>query len=158
MKELAVWIVSNGGDGVRLELDGQELIAADFSGTDLRGSAIRNCNLVGASFEEAELMLADLSGSDISRGNFVQASLLGTVLRGTTLIGANFRSAKLQQAEIYGADHKKTGRSIPVVVMDSDLSEADFSGAVVDGVDFTRCNTEGAKLKQGKLVNCKGVD
>ena len=29
---------------------------------------------------------------------------------------------------------------------------------IVDGVDFTRCNTEGAKLKQGKLVNCKGVD
>lgn len=87
----------------------------------LYGASLRDADLRGVSFYDANLGKADLGGADL-RGASLSGAYLGEAdLRGANLAGANLESAYLHETDLRGAD--LTG---------ANLDLADLRRAVID--------------------------
>jgi uncharacterized protein YjbI with pentapeptide repeats len=90
----------------------EKLRGADFTGADLRASALWSANLTkstfrGARMTGAKLMFAELRGADLTDADLRGAILTGAQLQKATLRNANLEDAQLQRADLSGADLKK---------------------------------------------------
>ncbi len=110
------------------DAEGEEDVAADLSGADLRYA-----NLCGTILRDA-----DLSETHLNYANMRQANLKGTYLRGADLGEAVLRGAKLDDKTI--------------------LSEADLREADLRGVDLRDVELDLADLRETKINNPKNPD
>ena len=102
--------------------DGMTLHNADLAGLELEGISFDGCDLCGSDLTNADLYWATLS--DVS---FESCVLVGADLSGAFMYKASFRNADLRGA-IFTRDNLN-GRTC--------LNIVDFSGANLDGADFT---------------------
>lgn len=88
------WLNDEEG-GVRLNLNGANLIDANLSYTNLIGADLR-----GADLSCADLSCADLSGADLRYTNLGGADLSGSNLRRAKISGSNLSRAKISGANL----------------------------------------------------------
>ena len=81
------------------EMQGCELIYADFEAVDFSG-----VNLYGAELVYVNFSSANLSGATIEGVNFYHTNLISANLSGTNLYGAEFYNANLVEANLSGAN------------------------------------------------------
>ena len=82
---------------------GREGIFADLSEESLRGANFRNCNLVEANLQAADLCYTDFTDSDLRGANLLEAQL-----KGAKLENANFEETDLMWANLNGANLENT--------------------------------------------------
>ena len=87
------WFSSKGKDG----------IFADLSDEDLQKGNFRNCNLVEANLQAANLSYSDFTDADLRGANLLEANLKGAILT-----NANFEETDLMWANLNGADLQGT--------------------------------------------------
>lgn len=86
-------------------------------------------------FANLDLRLLDLERARLSHADFTGARLCGTSFRDAELIHATLAGADLAACDLTNAD-----------LTEARAPAANFAGATLDGVRFTRCNLEGADL------------
>ena len=118
-----------------IDIRGMNLGGADFSGVDLRWSALIRMNLSGCNFRGADLMGSNLRDSNCMNADFTHADLQWVQFNRTDL-----RRATLQNATLRGA-----------VFIRTDASGADFSNSRVFGVSVWSLVTD-ADTRQRNLV------
>ncbi len=114
--------------------------SADFSGSILYNTYIRETSFVGAAFSRANLFSIDLQDAD-----FTHATLDSAILDSGYLRQAQFLYASLRGASLRGSDVAHTSFD------SSNCSGADFSGAFIEGTAF-----HGAILDQATFLDIKG--
>ena len=72
--------------------------------TNLVGTSFQGADLANAKFDFADLRGASFSGCNLTGADFTKADLSGADLRGTDLIGANLAYANLNGTHVFGAD------------------------------------------------------
>jgi hypothetical protein len=106
----------------------------------LDGADLRDSELAGASFYNAQMERVDLTGGIWMQGvNFGAAQMQGADLTGAKLLGADLRYAQLQGASLGFAD----------------LQGAQLGGADLEGADLSRTRLHGASLAGAVL---RGAD
>lgn len=153
------WVLSDGRDGQRLDIDLADLTGADLSGRDLSGIRLQRCNLSGADFRRARLTMADLAYCCLIQADLSGADLSGCVLRRAQLRSANLQGAildnvpiagnpdrpwptNLQYARLAGADFRcRSARGANL--RDIDLSNAQFDSAILSQADLRGARLEG---------------
>lgn len=107
----------------------------------MRGTDLRNANMICA-----DLCGADLRGADLRGAKLCNAKLCGADLRGADLRGADLRNAELCNADLRGADLHNTD------LRRSDLRNANMSGAknLLSAIDFIDTNFE--RTENGYIV------
>jgi uncharacterized protein YjbI with pentapeptide repeats len=153
-------------------LKGADLFETNLSGADLRGANLRGAKYLSeANLSGANLRYADLSETDLSRANLngadlreadlggadlCEANLSGADLRGAQYVSepkymtevyvgpryANLSKANLSGADLRGAKCLNEARY---------LSEANLSGANLNGADLSKANLGGADLSKANL-------
>ncbi|MHA1961972.1 MAG: pentapeptide repeat-containing protein [Candidatus Thorarchaeota archaeon] len=79
-------------------LDGEDLIKANLSRSDLRGSSFRNADLTGASLYRCDLRDCDFTGANLEQVNLAEAIVDGAVFRNCNMLNALlFDPAKLSK-------------------------------------------------------------
>jgi uncharacterized protein YjbI with pentapeptide repeats len=94
----------------------QNLVEADFSGKDLRGSIFDHANLRSTNFSHANLQGVRFFSSNLESANFEGADLRGADLESARLTQTNFNNANLTGAFAINTL---------------------FNGATINGADFT---------------------
>jgi uncharacterized protein YjbI with pentapeptide repeats len=113
---------------------------ADFTGANLAGANLGECDAGGAILERAKLDGANLG----------MASLVGCRLDGASAVGALLRKAVLTRATLVGAN------LMDAIVQNADLRSANLSGSNLFGADLARvrmdCQTRliGAKVERAR--------
>jgi len=107
---------------------GKEGIFADLSEEDLRKGNFRDCTLVEANLQAANLSYADFINSDLRGANLLEAQLNGAKLQ-----NANFEETDLMWADLEGAN----------------LENTRFDGAYLQGANL---KDTGVKLAQIKFA------
>lgn len=87
-----------------LELSGQRLTGADFTGAYLGDAELYQCSLSFSEFNNAILTDAYMVGANLRRANFKNADLTGAVLAHTNLVRSLLTRAKLDGADLRRAD------------------------------------------------------
>ncbi len=82
--------------------DGQDLGAADFSGSDLTSATFNGANIPGANFSNTNLTSATFNGANIPCANFNGANVTATTFDGANLLGSTFNGAVFV-SETWGA-------------------------------------------------------
>jgi uncharacterized protein YjbI with pentapeptide repeats len=119
----------------------------DLSGSDLTGSYFTKALAIEANFSGATLDAALFDLADLTGANLSGARLRGANLRHAVLKGANFRGADLSPQQdtswlrFFRAAFEEHGGA------------TDFTGASVEGVDFTDANLTGAKMQIAKRID-----
>jgi uncharacterized protein YjbI with pentapeptide repeats len=124
--------ITSGGDELRGDLTGINLIDASLAKVYMEGIIFINADLRGAALTDCCLDAADLTNAD---------------LRGCSLRGANFRSANLTGADLRDARFENTDFS------GANLTDANLSGTTLDALfrynaNLTRTNLRGAKIRE----------
>ncbi len=177
------WLQSEGRDGRRANLSGQDLSGLDLQGIYLPEANLRGATLVGTNFSQADLQGADFSQSILERTNFRQTKLEGAnfsraeafcayfdhasmvdanfshanlkeaSLRGAQLTGVKFREASVMGANFSGANLQQA------VLRDLNASEAVFNGADMTQTDCRDANLNFARFKDTILqeTNLRGA-
>jgi len=99
---------------------------------------MKQCFLVGANFDRADLRNKKLAGTNLSDATFRGADLSYADLRGVKLIQADLSRACLHMADLTGAD----------------LSGADLTGAYLKAANFTDARVWFASLRRVTAKNC----
>jgi uncharacterized protein YjbI with pentapeptide repeats len=116
-------------------LDKAILILANFRRADLWGTILKNADLTGANFKNAKLTDTSLEGACLSAADFEDAGFSRVVLKGADLRMVRFRNTTgLSRIDWRGRDLTKTSFSY------CDLSQGDFTGAILRKVDFTQAD------------------
>lgn len=76
----------------KANLQGHDLVGANFNDTNLRRADLRGADLSKATFRRADLRRADLSGATLANADFTS----------TTLVETNFENATLDDCLVYG--------------------------------------------------------
>jgi uncharacterized protein YjbI with pentapeptide repeats len=137
-----IWRERNAG--VRPDLSGALLLAADLRGTDLSGAVLLAADLRGADLRGADLSRAILSEADLSSTDLSEADLSRAYLNGARLVGANLRGAVLRSANLREADLSRAA-----------LREANLRGALLGGASLREAGLIGASLASAEL---RGAD
>ena len=103
------------------------LPAVNLSGANLSNSTLRDTDLTGARFYQADLTQARLRGSDFTGAHFV----------GCDLIGAQFHSAKL----------------VRTWFLQNNLTAAQFNGARLEQTQFIQCRLDDVHLYNAELLD-----
>ena len=116
---------------------------------DLRGLAMPQAALEGASFRRCDLDGANLEGAKLARAVFKNASLREAFLAGADLREANLESADLEGANLQGA------RLVGANLNRANLEGANLQGADLSGARLTHTQMELAKLGGARLVGAQ---
>ena len=136
------WCDLGGEDWTALSMRGARFAGADLTGTNFAGS-----KMAGADFQG----VAGLSGANLTNTDLTGARFVGVDLRGMDFSGALLRGADFTGAQLDGATFADTGeqacdltgvnfsvaRSITGARFATGLTDANFAGMALTGVDFT---------------------
>jgi hypothetical protein len=87
------------GESFRLALE-----AAVKSGSNLRGSNLRDSNLSGSDLRDSDLSDSDLSGSNLRDSHLSGSDLSGSDLRGSNLSGSDLSGSNLSGSDLRDSD------------------------------------------------------
>ena len=136
LQDHALWVSSAGSQGVRINMEGEDLSGQSMRQAILTSAIMRSCDLSGSDCTEAQMQGVDLRYSEIIGGTLVNCNLAVARLRHTRLNGCLMESANLKGADLAGAD---------------------LSGANLDQVDVTGANFLGANLSGADLSSVIGL-
>ncbi len=156
-----------------LSLKEADLTNANLVHINLHNISLRESNLSGAQMDDTNLHNADLSWANLSNAtlrdtnlggvNFSRATLVGVVLSGNNLSKADFSNTDLRKTRLCGvvwdeANQSKIyahGTNIPVVraMVFTNLKEANFTKALLSGVDLHYTDLAQASLSEADLSN-----
>ena len=146
LRKHKAWLESDGKEGERAILNGENLREEKLSGANLSKADLR-----GAFLEGTFLSFANLSGADISfaflddKSDLSRANLSGADLSAADLNGANFSGADLSGANFRDAD--LSGAILSYAnLKEADLRNADLSKAILSGADLSGANFTGADM------------
>ena len=153
-------------DGYRLFLNFKNCSGLDFSRKDLSwsemvGSRLTDCDFAYASLEGANLFGSNLTNSVMRRVNFTKADLRGAILRGTNLEYANLQETNMGKGEVFtvdgGGDFKRVGNG-ETTIEEANLSGANLTNAKVyrvfgAGTDLSNANFSHAMLNEADFSN-----
>lgn len=128
----------------------------------------RKINLTGIDLSDRDLNIINLSCVDLTKISkkglkntiLEKANLIGVNLRGVSLEGAKLDKAIYDQRTINTVDLKYQSLFKPAYKIEpkSDLSEADLSDQVLDGLDLRDAILEKAKLPRAHLIGTQLQD
>ncbi len=155
------------------ETGGEEGAPSVFDGADLRGlKSIRAYNLTalsakgavfyGLDMEGVQLQGARLEGADLRACNLRRADLRGARLMGAKLSGADLRESLLGPLLIQ-ADRVLPSDLTRVIAKGTDFTDADLRQAILVLSDVSRANFTGAGLRQADFtganrLGARGLD
>lgn len=121
----------SGADLSEIDLRYADLRNANLTGTNLEdsmlnGSRFCHASLKGANFKYCQLHEADFTGANLTNACFTSAHAHRGVLWQAEWMVPGFRSVSFRNANLTNADFRKT-----------DIKDADFTGAVMDGALFS---------------------
>jgi len=138
-----------------IDLSGEDLFRAHFTGYDLRKTNFEKCDLRESFLREADFRKAKFRGARLNRVHFRQANLAGADFRDTAprtaemdavnLRGANLSGTDLSYADLKGADLTR-GR-----LNNTNLHAANLRGAILRFASFRGTNLDGAHL-EGAII------
>jgi len=149
-----------------LNLAGQRLNDADFTGAFLPGA-----QMAGANLTSANLFGCNLTRADLREAILVRADLRGAVLRGANLEGADLFNADLRDGRL--GQRVRIGVIEEVAIADTasadlegarmvnaNLTQAKLSGSIAAHTDFTDAVMRHCKLVRADLhnANLTGAD
>ena len=154
LKQHKLWLGTDGKEGKRANLSGDNLSGDNLSGAnleyaDLRGANLWYANLRKADLRGADLRKADLCGADLRGAELCDANLRKADLRGADLCGADLRGACLEYADLWGANLEG------VDLRGACLEYAGLWGANLEGVDLRGACLEYADLGDAYLYGAK---
>ena len=129
----ALWLDTNGEEGIRANLSNANLRYTNLSNADLRYA-----NLSKADLRDADLSKADLRDADLRYANLRYTNLSNANLRYTNLSNADLRYANLRYTNLSNAD-----------LFNANLRDADLSNA-----DLFNANLRDADLRDVKINIC----
>ncbi len=159
---------------VKAKLDGARLDGANLAGAVLTGASLAGClmakadlsgaNLAGASAPDADFSEAVLTNADAERANLSGAAFTRSVSGGLRAAGADFGGARVSFSDFSGADfsranlkgidfHASTAEganfsgadlSASTFCWGSRARNCAFSGAKLDGANWTRADAAGS--------------
>ncbi len=128
----------------------------NLSGASLVGAKLDSANLIGADLSNTDLSAATLMRADLSRANLTGANLLEADLWCANLKGANLRKVRLSTVLVevrqgqWGKE-KRVVKKVEANLHDSDLSEADLTGAEATPEQLTQARSlDGATMPVGE--------
>jgi len=148
----ALWCETGGAEGSPSQFDGADLRALkSIKGYKLTGLSAKGAVFYGVDMEGAQLQGAHLEGADLRNCNLRRADLRGARLIGAKLSGSDLREALLGPLMI-SADRVLPSDMTRVVAKGTDFSHADLRQAVLLFSDLSRSNFTGASLRQADLT------
>jgi len=132
----------SGADCTALRASGVQLVAANFSQIQGRGSIWKMANLARADFRYAKLEDALFTGANLNQANLSAANA-----KFTRFNKANLQEAKLIQMNLFEGSMEK-----------ADLSRADLTGSNLYGAEFLDAVLKGTVLKEANVKMTKLAD
>jgi uncharacterized protein YjbI with pentapeptide repeats len=124
----------SGANFTRAELSGSSFIGTNFTGAIFEGAYVDTTELIGANLTGANLRGAiidsDMEGAILDRADFTGAKGGEVSFLDISAIGTNFTDTELLQCGFYR----------------SNLTEANFSNAILEGTFFTDANLTNANF------------
>lgn len=124
--------------------DNAKITKIDMERADLRG-----CSMTDAIFSGTKLKGAKLQGADLRRAEFIRCTLHGAEIDEDTNFGDRNSS---KWFIIWQLVNEVAPPDLQIRNVSEDLSDADMSGVVLDGHDFSGCFMQGTNLNDAKLV------
>jgi len=161
----ALWIASNGAEGVQLDLAGYDMRGVKlFTSACLSLMKGAKAIFYGVNFQNAQMQAAYLQNADMRYVNAESADMRGIDLTNARLINANFKNARFDPliaeqkrvvfSHLSGAACRYadfSGASLRQVrLINTDLSYANLLGADLTGADLTGANLTGARLNESQ--------
>jgi uncharacterized protein YjbI with pentapeptide repeats len=159
----ALWCETAGQDGAPSVFDGADLRALkSIKGYNLTALSAKGAVFYGLNMEGVQLQGAKLEGADMRSCNLRRADLRGARLHGAKLSGSDLREALMGPLMI-GHDRLLPCDMTRVVAKGADFSNADMRQAVMVLSDVTRANFTGAIMRQVDMTGAhrpgaKGLD
>jgi len=113
---------------------------AQFCGSVLKGTDFGGSTLIGCNFRNAIM-----EGCRMDKCSLSEADFTGAVIRDASLRKARAKSGLTDKREWKFAGY------LPVCFRNSDLTNTDFTGAILIGADFTGANLSGANFNGALL-------
>lgn len=129
----------------KIILKDRNLSGADFGEAELQGADLSNANLQQVNLWHSELQGANLSGAELQGANLEYADLRGSYLISAALQGADLGHAQLQSATLNNA--KLQGANLSF----AELPGATLTGANLRGADLREVDLRGADLEKADL-------
>ena len=126
-------------------LNGANLINADFRYADLHKADLRIAYLSDANLSYANLSYAKLTGADLSYAKLCKAKLTGAKLNIAYLNNADLRSTNLINSDLRGANLLKANLH-DAILISTDLEDAKLEGANVSGANIYNIKTPDWKI------------
>ncbi|MDI1445068.1 DUF2169 domain-containing protein [Polyangium sp. 6x1] len=147
-------ILLHKADITEAKLGGADLGGARASELTILRSDFRGVKLRGARIERSNLLELDVSGVD-----FREVALPGTVFLDVIADGANFDGADLENLRVVGVDRGSSlvGATFRrtnlrgAFLRGARLAKADFTDAILDEIDFSKCDLTGARLDGARM-------
>ena len=138
----------------RAELEGADLSGCDLTGANLFKANLKGANLSDAILSRANFFEADLEGAHLERSVLKRARFVRTRLRGAHLDDANLEGAWFHTVDASDASFANSNLIKSVwwkqdlenagYLENADFTGADFTGAYVEDIDFSRAKVRGA--------------
>lgn len=154
--------------GRRAALKNADLSGLSLRGKDLRQASFTGCNMTGmdlsgCDFQEATLYACDLSDSNISETKFIRSDLRGARIENSNLQDTNLEKADLRVGGFSESGTFDTGTAVSfrganlagARLVGTTASKADFSDAIMSGVNITSADLTGAQFDGADLSNAK---
>jgi len=123
--------------------------SVDLSGKDLTGTILTGADLTGTNLTNVNLSGKDLTGTILTGADLSYTSLPND------LSGHDFRSTKFYGTDLTGRNFSESDMSF-AIFDNADLTEANFSGAVILDSDFTKIKNKslaGANLSEASFAH-----
>lgn len=156
----AQWCETGGKEGAPSVFDGADLRALNsIKGYNLTALSAKGAVFYGLNMEGVQLQGARLEGADLRSCNLRRADLRGARLAGAKFSGSDLREAQMgplligpervlpcdmTRAVAKGADFSHADLRQAIMVL-SDVSRSNFTGAIMRHVDLTGAHRAGAK-------------
>lgn len=123
----------------------------NLSWSHLRGAKLRDAELDGAKFDDADLHGSDFRGASLEGASLARVNLRRSNLRGADLASANLRNSDLRRANMRGVDLCRTDLR-GAVMRGADLDGADLADTNLCGTDVRRVDLRRADLEDANLA------
>jgi fluoroquinolone resistance protein len=129
------------------EYDDCDFINCQFSGTNLSGFSFNECT-----FKDCDMSLAKITHASFRDVRFINCKLLGLLFNdcNSFLFSARFENCSLDHSSFYKMKLKGLN-FINTSLKETDMSEADLTGALFDNCDLTGTVFENTILEKADL-------